>query len=491
MAAPGYAPTPYPPQQQPYPPNPGQQGYAAPGPYGSNGNYGHQSPQGSQNPLPKKKKRKAPWIISGVLVLLLIAAGAGYFVFASASKKQDDLYEKGGGGNLPTATLKQVWATGNANGNLVGVWQTAHGVVRIGQDGIDGYDLATGKKLFSVAPPKAGLKPCSASATLAPGDIGSIFYSEDGNFDCDTVIGVNADTGKQLWNLHSSDKVTDTATGSTFIDGSIAVIASDSDAVAGVDAATGNEVWKYTSTTKGCAPANIAGMGAVVIVQENCTANGAVGKGDYVAVDAATGKHLWQTPTAQDYGLRAVVSTNPVVLLVASSKSTVNGLEMKDGAEFLTFDSAGKQTSNIPADPLQIGSFLRSPYPHAIVHGTTLYAEVTGPKKGVAIGAFDLTTGARVWTYQATFGTNYEMDVFPLGFAPDASPLVVVNLKIIGNASPLEKLDPATSKATQVSVLPDSAEPEDSLLLATPNGGYILAPENPKDGPALTVVAPK
>lgn len=469
-----------------YQQNPGQQGYAPPP------QYGYPAQQQPYGPPPTKKKSKAPWIISGVLAALLIAAGAGYFVMHSSSKQGD---ASGGGGNLPTATDKQLWTTSDTNDILVGVWQTAHGIVRIGKDGANGYDLASGKKLFSVAPPKPGLKACSASATLAPSGIGSIFYSEDGNFDCDTVIGVDANTGKQLWMLHSSGPVTDTATGGTFIDGSVVVIASDSDAVAGVDAATGNEIWKYTSATKGCAPANTAGMGAVVIIQENCTAHGAVGKGNYVAVDAATGKHLWQTPTAQDYALRAVVSTNPVVLLVASTKSTApQGLTVQDGAEFLAFDSAGKQTANIPADPVQIHSFLNTPFPHALVANGTLYAETTGSKQGTAITAYTITTGAKLWTYQSTFSTmglQYPIDVFLIGVAPDSSPLVVDNLHIIGNASPVFKLDPATSKTTPVDVLPASAEPEDSLLVKNAGGDYILAPQNPQDGPGLTLMGPK
>lgn len=80
------------------------------------------------------------------------------------------------------------------------------------------------------------------------------------------MIGVDANTGKQLWMLHSENKVTDAATGSTFVDGSVVVIASDSNAVSGVDAAIGNTIWSYRSTAKNCAPQNTGGMGSVVII---------------------------------------------------------------------------------------------------------------------------------------------------------------------------------------------------------------------------------
>jgi outer membrane protein assembly factor BamB len=449
------------------------------------GPYGYPSPQNAPQP---PKKSKAPWIISGVLVAVLLIAGAGYFVLGAVSKQGDD--GGSGSGNLPSATLKQLWTTSGTNDKLVGVWQTDHDLVRIGSGEVTGYDLASGKQLFTVAAPGPGLVPCSASPTLSPGGVGSIFYSQDGNFSCDDVIGVDANTGKQLWTLHSKNKVTDAATGSTFVDGSVVVVASDSDAVAGVDATTGDTVWSYTPTAKGCEPANTAGMGTIVMVQEHCEGGGATGKGNYVAVDAATGKHLWQTPTAPDYGMRAVISTNPVVILAASSNFSVNGIDLKNGSEFLAFDASGRQTMSIPADGDQAGTNLTTPYPNATVVGQTLYADSKTGNSGEGLSAYSLTTGAKLWTYSATFG-HMAQDLWLTGLAPDSSPLVVVDLHSLGTPCPVERLDPATGKPSQQFVLADNVDPDLALLFKASTGNYVIAPWNPRVGPGLTVMAPK
>ncbi|MEY9932253.1 outer membrane protein assembly factor BamB [Catenulispora sp. GP43] len=488
-----------------YPPNyqgqanyPGQGGFPGQGGYPGQANYpnqGYAPPPQYGNPIPQnpyptppKKKSKAGWIISGLLVVVLIAAGAGYFVLHKSSSKND---QAGSGGNMPTATLKQAWSTSDTHDNLVGLWQTAHSVVRIGDSGAAGYDLSSGRKLFTIAPPAAGLVPCSASPTLAPGGVGAIFYSKDGNFSCDSVIGVDANTGKQLWVLHSENKVADAATGSTFVDGSVVVVASDSDAVAGVDAATGNTVWTYSATAKNCSPQNTGGMGSVVIVQEHCEGGGQTGVGNYVAVDAATGKHLWQTPTAPDYRMRAVISTNPVVILAASSKSTLVGNDLKDGAEFLAFDGGGKQTATIPADDNQAGTTLTTPHPNALVAGTTLYADAKSANGSEGVTAYNVTTGAKLWSYQATFESMALTDLWLTGLAPDSSPLVVIDLHSLGNACPVEKLDPATGKPSQQYVLADNVDPDSGTLVQTAAGTYVLAPQNPQVGPGLTVMTPK
>lgn len=473
----GYAPHGPPPQGFP-PQGPPPQGFFPP--QGPPPQYGYRPPQ------PPPSKNVAPWLIGGfVLIVVAGLATGGYFGFKALTKKHDK-----GTDNMPTATLRQLWTTSGPKDNLVGVWQTDHDVVRISSTGATGYDLATGKQLFTVAPPGPGLVPCSISPTLAPGDIGSIFYSQDGNFSCDTVIGVDATTGKQLWNLNSVDKVVDAATGSTFVDGSVVVIASDSGAVAGVDAKTGDTKWKYAATAKECTVQNTGGRGAVVIVQERCTRHGSGSEGNYVAVDAATGRHLWQTPTAPDYGLRAVISTNPVVILASSSKSTLSGGDLKDGDEFLAFDPAGKQTTTIPADDDQAGTNLNTPHPNALVAGTTLYADTRGDKGGDGVTAYSLTTGAELWSYQATF-EHLPQALWLTGLAPDSSPMVVVDLHGLGNACPVDKLDPATGRPSQQVVLADNADPDSGTLITAPGGTYILAPQNPQVGPGLTVMAPK
>jgi hypothetical protein len=133
------------------------------------------------------------------------------------------------------------------------------------------------------------------SPTLSPGGVGSIFYSKDGNFDCDTVIGVDANTGKQLWVLHSANKVADAATGSTFIDGSV-VVASDSDAVAGVDASTGDTVWTYAFSGTGThghgtevAPAH-ALVGALFMIPKSAPTSDSRMPGTYLAFKAVSSR---------------------------------------------------------------------------------------------------------------------------------------------------------------------------------------------------------
>lgn len=153
----------YPPQQGPYAgpqsPFPGNQGFPPPGQFGY--------------PLPRNqspKKSKVPWIIGGIVAVILVVAGAGFFVLHRLSRS-----DQAGSGNAPSATVEKVWSTSDTKDNGVGVWTTAHTVVRVGSGGVTGYDLSNGKQLFTVAPPKPGLVPCSASPTLSPGGVGTIF----------------------------------------------------------------------------------------------------------------------------------------------------------------------------------------------------------------------------------------------------------------------------------------------------------------------------
>lgn len=89
----------------------------------------------------------------------------GYGYGQGPSKKSD---QADSDSNMPKSTLRQSWTTSGANDKLVGLWQTSHSIVRIGGSEVTGYDLASGKQLFTVAPPGAGLVPCSASPTLSP-----------------------------------------------------------------------------------------------------------------------------------------------------------------------------------------------------------------------------------------------------------------------------------------------------------------------------------
>lgn len=145
--------------------------------------------------------------------------------------------------------------------------------------------------------------------------------------------------------------------------------------------------------------------------------------GNYVAVDAATGKHLWQTAT--------------------------------------------------------------------LVAGGTLYADAKSAKGSEGVAAYSLTTGAKLWSYQATFEGMALTDVWLTGLAPDSSPLVVADLHGLGNPCPIEKLDPATGKPSQQYVLADNVDPDSALLTTAANGDYVLAPQNPQVGPGLTVMAAK
>ncbi|MGF6889314.1 hypothetical protein ABIA39_004478 [Nocardia sp. GAS34] len=62
---------------------------------------------------------------------------------------------------------------------------------------------------------------------------------------------------------------------------------------------------------------------------------------------------------------------------------------------------------------------------------------------------------------------------------------------MFGTPSPIEKLDPATSKPAQQDVLPGNIDPETAVLTKAPNGNFVLAPQNPKSSPGITVFAPK
>ncbi|TVT18803.1 PQQ-binding-like beta-propeller repeat protein [Amycolatopsis rhizosphaerae] len=451
---------------------------------------------GAPDPAPKKKRSKTPFVIGGLLLAVLLVFGAVFFLVGSKTPGPAGATAAAAAGN---GSLRQVWATpamGKDADNLVGVWMTDTTVVRIGSTGIAGYDLAGGKQLFTVAAPKPGLVPCFASATVTVTGIGSVFYSQDGNFDCDTVAAINAKTGQVIW-TKSADGHSPPSTGSTFVSGSVVVAASDNAVVAGFDAASGNEIWHYTATAGNCHPFDTAGKGAIVLVQETCLNSDYTDSGVYVAVDAATGKRLWKVPAPKGNHLRSVISTEPMVIIASSGTTTLEkgGSELDDHSQFLVFDSSGKQTASIPipADGSQAASSLSNPVPQALVAGGTLYADTINAKgSSSTVTAFSLASGKQLWVYDAMIDGEISVSTWLVGASPDGKlPLAMATGTASGNPSPVSTLDPGSGKPAQVYALPSETDCQDAFLGAAPNGDVVLVSGQGREGPTVAVFSRK
>jgi hypothetical protein len=391
-------------------------------------------------------------VVAAVVVLALIVGG---IVVLTSN-------HGGGGGSSAAGGLKQAWAVpdDHSTGLLTRVWTTSSTVVRITQDTVTGYSLTTGQQEFTLAPPKAGLKPCDASPTVSAAGVGTVFYGTS-SASCGTVAAVDAVNGKLLWNVTASSS-TSTEVGHTFLDGSVAVAATGT-AIAGVDLTSGKDLWDYKPSSGDCSPAGSGGQGAVLVVQEDCT-NDSGSWNEYVAVDGATGKHLWEAHEPDGTYLDGVVSTDPVVVYAASAGGGSNN--------FLAFDSGGHITATIPTTDASIDAEQNYAVPVAVTIGSTLYAN-TGKSDSTTVTAYSLSSGSKLWSYQ-----DGSESTAVVGVAADGqSPLVVGEGYANGAASTVHRLNATTGSAGTAYSIPSSVDTFDALITTAPNGDVLVAPE--------------
>lgn len=284
-------------------------------------------------------------------------------------------------------------------------------VVRGDATGLQGYDVQTGKALWTFKVPDPGGVVCGMGR-VAAGKIGTIQYGPNKDA-CNVAVGIDTGTGGAAWR----QPIPGTGT---------ATMASDGDVVTGVagtmltvwNAADGKKLWDV-DLAKANPPARLlqanVNAGHVGLLVDN-------GKGPTLLMkDSHTGADQWQAVLPPD-GLAGAHVT-----LVSAAAPTLVHVESPANAptpfdRYYTYDDKG--TALPPFDGVGPWGALElregpAAHQHQIAHvvGTTLIAPttkdpVTGKQPPNSLVAIDLTTGKPQW--QAPLSSGWPLAVAAL-----------------------------------------------------------------------------
>ncbi|WP_042370410.1 outer membrane protein assembly factor BamB family protein [Streptacidiphilus neutrinimicus] len=488
-AQPGYEQAPYgqPPfeQQQPYQQGPtGQAPYGQPG-VGPNGQ--GQWPQMPPLPMEGQPQPGYPYPgypqpaaaprsgLSRNAITGIIAGGVALVVVAVAAIA---LTSGGGGGGGGTGgggsarTLAAGWTVkGSLSDQQVGTWVTNQYLVRASSAGVKAYNLSNGAPAWTAQPLSGSAVPCAMSPTVSASGIGTIGFGP--NVDsCTTLVGIDTSTGKTLWSssLTSSDH-TDATPTATFIDGQVGVIV-NSNVLGGVNLTNGQVVWGYKARGQYCNAYPYGGAGTV-IVDDYCA--DVTPTYTLSALDAATGKQIWQKQESDHIQISTVLDGSPIVATTESGGSEAA----------YRYDSSGNSTPLSLPDPVQAPMRLNSADSGAVAVGpSTLLVPTNSSSSKQAITAVNPSTGAVLWTYdgeshggadvistpQSASGSGSGAGkVYAISFTPGYS----------SNAAPeIVSLDPTSGKSTVIAKLPSNLVPVNyspGSVYMLPNGQILLA----------------
>ncbi|MFI0937927.1 YncE family protein [Streptomyces sp. NPDC021020] len=451
---PPQTPPPYPGAQQPYPgqpqygqtPPPGPYGYQTPAPYpGAPG-----GPGGARN------NNKMIAIIAAVVAVALIAVVAVYF--ATKSDGGDDPKPKptptASGSKGPTeaphsSEIQFAWdkpadtvAKKDNLKRIPGIWFTDKLVVKQEINKVVGYDIATGNQEWTLAAP-AGDDCSSAKDTYQ--DFAAIQYGPT----CNQIMVFNLATGAAKW--------TATLPGGSGGDFDYSQMAISGDTV-GVDWLEGSIAYRI-STQKvlwqggngNCEDDGYAG-GAQFVVVVNCDF-----KTYKVQVvdpeNAGKAKWSWQAPSG--FEVKAVVSTDPVVVVL----DTQNGDALATDVVTL---ADGKMLSRISLGTdkydISLGDNGVEDVHNILVSKDTVYLTLRsqGDSKGQVLSgivAFNTADGKQKWVAKPPS----KQAVVGLDFLPDGRILAAEPPDYDVNGQ-LDVIDPATGAIQKYASFADGTE---------------------------------
>ncbi|MFI0719011.1 PQQ-binding-like beta-propeller repeat protein [Streptomyces sp. NPDC021224] len=451
---PPQAPPPYPGAQQPYPgqpqygqtPPPGPYGYQTPAPYpGAPG-----GPGGARN------NNKMIAIIAAVVAVALIAVVAVYF--ATKSDGGDDPKPKptASGQKGPTESphsseIQFAWdkpadtvAKKDNLKRIPGIWFTDKLVVKQEINKVTAYDIATGDQAWTLAAP-AGDDCSSAKDTYQ--NFAAIQYGPT----CNQIMVFDLTTGVAKWSatLPGGDG------GSGDFDYSQMAISGDT---VGVDWMEGSIAYRI-STQKvlwqggngNCEDDGYAG-GAQFVVVVNC---------DFktykvqVVDPENSGKAKWSWQAPSGFEVKAVVSTDPVVVVL----DTQNGDALATDVVTL---SAGKMLSRISLGTdkydISLGDNGVEDVHNILVSKDTVYLTLRsqGDSKGQVLSgivAFNTADGKQKWIAKPAD----KQAVVGLDFLPDGK-ILAVEPPDYDVAGQLDTVDPATGAMQKYAVFADGTE---------------------------------
>ncbi|GAA3371071.1 hypothetical protein GCM10020367_20260 [Streptomyces sannanensis] len=279
----------------------------------------------------------------------------------------------------------------------LGNWAADDTVVRARVDGLSGFAVRDGKERWVYQAP-ARQSVCAMSTRTAMG-LGVIGLGRHGK-PCATVAAVRLGTGKVLWtqrlatDIWSSDSVGRIALADT------TAVAVEAGAVRGFSAESGKQRWKRT-VGEDCGVLDVDASARRAVFVEECDTPKDEVRHRIVAVDAATGKELWNTrlPTETRLADLRMISAEPAVIrLKESDERGVNAV--------LAFDDRGRPGMNLPLSGragnlafTEGTSLLVKAAPDVFVAHGTLVTGVRMPEESDTrwIAGFRLTDGRRVW----------------------------------------------------------------------------------------------
>ena len=289
-----------------------------------------------------------------------------------------------------TAVVALVVASGAVAGDGPGsphAWLTIGRVPSNTRDEFFEHKISTAT-VGRLAPKWVATTTGDVSATPAVAD-GAVYFGDFGG----TLWKLDADTGAVIWSHQVSDYTGiagDVARQSPSIDGKTLIVAGlRAPNVMGIDTDTGALRWitrvhpdphgQMTGSPVLAGDTVFTGVSAL-----NASGPGATFRGAIVALDALTGKLLWRTYSLPDNG--GVAGG-----FAGSTMISAPAVDAKDGLVYGTFGQLYTQPASVAACNAAHGGFSEScEPPGAFFH---------------SIVAFDMVTGAPVWSYRV-FGTE-------------------------------------------------------------------------------------
>ncbi|MFJ6571098.1 PQQ-binding-like beta-propeller repeat protein [Streptomyces sp. NPDC091292] len=282
-----------------------------------------------------------------------------------------------------------------------GVWVRADGtVIRAKDDALVAYDPGDGSRRWTVKAPVR--KSVCAMSRSAPDGVGVVAYHRHGK-PCDTVAGIDLDSGRTLWEkpFDGTTRFTNASDGLVAADGGTAVAVTE-DGVRAFGLRDGEPRWTHRIGDDQRPFLTDAAGGRVRVVTENGTDGSAAPEARLVTLDAESGDEVGAEPLPVESGVESVwvVAAEPFTLWLKEEDD--RGIDA-----FLVFPAQGgdplvvdrtSDDEDLVAEP-GLGLFPARPPLLATVRGDTLIAASQKPGEDypTAVSAYSLKDGERLW----------------------------------------------------------------------------------------------
>ncbi|MFD8567586.1 PQQ-binding-like beta-propeller repeat protein [Streptomyces sp. NPDC059639] len=464
----------------PPPPQASAQGYGYPGPPAAGPRqYPYTYPQPPTTPPPPPAGAGRPgapvaWIIAAAVVAIALIIGAGVLYATS---------DGGGSGDSPGSTAADGKRGGDASGpgsgsgfgeageekapadpsarlaftlpapkvaknrvdSVVGSWLTDRTYAKAGVAEIVGHDPATGKKTWTLPLPG---QTCGATEDVTKDALAAV-VSENGargadgrHRTCSQITLFDVNTGDKVWTKSVGTGVSAVPFEEPVFSGDTLALGGGLRGGAALDIKTGRILWQPQSGT--CEDVGYAG-GAQLATVRKCGVNGQ-NQYEVQLLDPRTGRPKWTYKLANGVGSARVLSTDPVVVGVATGENaaaTVTGI--------IPMSPTGKPltTISLDADTYDLGCDVgRTDGCRKIVVGNGRVYLATRQHEGGASGttneivSYGLTSGRL--TGERVDGGDYR--IFPLRM--DGGNVLAYEDGSFGKGVRIVSIDPRLMKQT-------------------------------------------